>query len=220
MARITRRRRRGLPVISRAVTFGPALGLPAWAWADLGEPLRWAGLGAMTVTGLLAWPALALTVLLTVPETAAGFLVPRTWRIRYRRAHGPRESQRSSYISKRLRRVVLAADRNRCGACRCRPGDWRTSPSGNQVYITHLDVDHYRPWIGGGLTVFSNCGALCPPCNQAKSCYWRDRDGYEHYNRERRSERALAEARWVMSRLRRHRYDPLRLVRAAWALGA
>jgi HNH endonuclease len=212
------RRRRRVPVraVGHSVTFGPALALPAWGWADLGEPFRWPGLGVMTAAGLIAWPLLVLTVLFFIPA----LLVPRSWRQAHRNrliARGiPREQQRSSYISKRLERVCLFADRYRCGACRARPGDMHWTG----VIVRHLEVDHFRPWILGGPTTVGNCGVLCDPCNGIKSCYWEDPDGYEHYNRQLRSPQRLADARWVVRRLRRHRLNPLRWTRAAWALAA
>jgi 5-methylcytosine-specific restriction endonuclease McrA len=196
-----------LHAVSRTATFGPALGLPAWGWMSLGQPLHWAGLGVLTAVALVIWPALAMTVLALNSSVLAGSLVPRRVRARYRerqRERGiPRERQRSSYISKRLRRVTYFADRYRCAGCGERG--------------VRLQVDHVVAWAAGGLTVLWNTMSLCEPCNGIKSNYNRDRDGYEHYHGSRRD---IYRARAILARERRHRYNPLRWTRAAWALGS
>jgi hypothetical protein len=195
--------------VSHVVTFGPALALPLWGWHDLHEPFRWAGLGAMAAAGLFVIPALLLAGLYFLPALLRAGCVPRDWRKRYRKRR-PREEQRSARISAGLRRVVLAADRNRCVSCRARL----------MVHADHLEVDHTMPWSLGGLTTLFNCRALCKPCNLTKSNYWR----------YRRSGRAVyvpwdgwaneKQAEVILAAERRSQWNPLRLLRAAWALGA
>jgi 5-methylcytosine-specific restriction endonuclease McrA len=196
-----------LAPVSRSLTFVPGLVAAIGGWAYLGQPLHLAGLGAMAFAGLVIWPSLVVAVLLLGPAALAGLLVPPSIRGRYRRdlirRGTPRDAQRSSYISKRLRRVVTAADRRRCSACKQRYG------------VMH--VDHCRPWIAGGRTVLSNLFLLCEHCNLVKSNYNKDRDGYEHYHGDRTN---IAEARWILRRERIHRWNPLRWTRAAWALAS
>ena len=80
-----------------------------------------------------------------------------------------------------------------------------------------LQVDHIVPWSFGGLTVLWNTGTLCRDCNLLKLAYWKDRDGYEHNPRGSRANIPLARA--IVRKERRHRWNPLRWTRAAWALG-
>jgi len=199
-----------LHAVSRTVTFAPGLGLAAWGWASLGAPSRGAGVtaaAAMACLALVAWPSLAVMTVCLQSSVLAGALVPRRVRAAYRRrltGRGvPRERQRSSYISRRLRRVTYAADRHRCAGCGARR--------------VRMEVDHVIPWAAGGLTVLWNTMTLCVPCNGIKSNYSKDRDGYEHYHGNRRD---IYRARIILSREKRHRFNPLRWPRAAWALGA
>jgi len=218
MTALARRRYRKYS-LSRAVTFGPGLALPLWGWVYLREPFRWAGLGVMAAAGLIAVPPVIVITLFFVPALVIGGVFPRRWRVRYRQrqidAGRPRESQRSSYISASLRRVVLAADRYRCVACKARLG----------VHVAWLEIDHMISWRGGGRTTFFNCSALCQPCNGIKSNYSVDRDGYIHYHGYRGLRAgqplppAVLQAAEILRRERRHRWNPLRLFRAAWALG-
>ena len=84
--------------------------------------------------------------------------------------------------------------------------------------MDHLEIDHTMPWSLGGLTTLFNCMALCPVCNKIKSNYWRYKSG----NRVYVPFKGWANEREAAAILRaelRHRWNPLRLVRAAWALG-
>lgn len=199
-------RRRSRLAVSRVFTFGPALSVPAWGWITLHEPLHLIGLGIMAVLGVMIIPAVIVLVIFLVPHRGAA-LVPRGWRKRYRnhlKNRGiPREQQRSACIPVFLRRVTFAADRYRCTYCRKRY---------DQRY---LQVDHYCPWSQGGPTTAWNVMTLCAGCNRVKSNYWpggfyRPFDGAGNIG--------LAAA--ILAAERRHRYNPLRLTRAAWALGA
>jgi 5-methylcytosine-specific restriction endonuclease McrA len=197
-----------LQTVSRTVTFLPGLGLAAYGWYALGQPLALAGLGVLFAVALITWPALVLAaVCFANPSVLAGMLVTRRRRSRYRQhliERGvPREAQRSSRISKRLRQVTFAADRHRCAGCGARH--------------VRLEWDHIIPWAGGGLTVLWNGAALCTPCNGIKSNYSRDKDGYEHYAGSRRD---IYQARKILARERRRRLNPLRFPRAAWALAS
>lgn len=191
--------RRNRQAVSRAVTFGPGLALPAGSWDGLGRPGHLAGLALLALPGLVIIPAAIVLGLFLVPRSGAA-LVPRSWRRRYRHARGPREYQRSARISPFLRRVIFAADRHRCVYCK----SWRD-----------LQADHYLPWSQGGLTTVWNMMTLCRDCNLVKSNYWhgvfyRPSDGYDDIGR----------AAAILACERRHRYNPLRLARAAWALGS
>jgi hypothetical protein len=198
--------------VSRAVTFGPALAAAAGGWAYLGQPLHWAGLAAMMLAGLLVIPSLVVMALFFVPAALRG-AVPADWRKRHRQrlmAQGiPRGAQRSSYISKRLKHVTFAADRHRCVACGSRLRS-----------VDHMEWDHVKPWSLGGLTTLSNGMTLCPACNKIKSNYWRFRgSGHRVYVPFEGWANEAAAAEILAAELR-HRWNPLRLTRAAWALAA
>lgn len=200
------RRRRPREAVSQVVTFGPAVALPAWGWTRLQEPLHLIGLGVMLVTGIALIPAVIVLVIFLAPRSGPA-LVPRKWRKRYRKRlidRGiTRSQQRSSRPSDFLRRVVFAADRNRCAYCR------------RHVHGPDRQVDHYLPWSQGGLTTVWNTMTLCRACNLTKSNYWR---GVFYRPVEGYDDIGLAAA--ILAAERRHRYNPLRLTRAAWALGA
>jgi 5-methylcytosine-specific restriction endonuclease McrA len=222
--------------VSRAAVFGPALAAPLGGWLYLREPpdVTWphaawwhlAGLAVFILAGLMTWPLLVLSVLFLAPEAVRGGLFPRRFRARYRQKHGRQYIGRdgrvheadSSKISARLRRIVFFADRYRCSACKARAGDWRRDPDGREVRVTHMEIDHFIPWIGGGSTSLQNCFTLCNVCNNVKSCYQKAHDGYEYYNRARRSAKNLAQARWITHRERIHRFNLSRWLRAAWAI--
>ena len=188
--------------VSRLITFGPAVVLPAWGWLRLHQPGSFAGLAVAAVLGLAVIPAAIVLVIFLIPHSGAA-LVPRSWRKRYRRNHGPRETQRSSRIPDLLRRVTFAADRHKCAYCRKR------------FSVHELQVDHYVPWSQGGLTTPWNTLTLCAPDNRVKSnfypgVFYRPWPGSDN-------ERM---AREIFRAERRARLNPLRLTRAAWALGA
>lgn len=189
--------------VSRLLTFGPAIALPLWGWEDLGQPLHWAGLAGMVLAALLIIPMTLLVILFFLPAALRGGLVPRQWRINYRARHG-REGARSAYISKRLRAIVFAADRHRCVVCKS---------------TLVLNADHVRPWQPGGLTTLFNLMTLCRTCNLVKLNYWRERSGYVWYRPDMRTPERLAQAAAILRVERRKRWRPLRLLRAAWALG-
>lgn len=199
----SRRRRSPRGAVSRAVTFGPAIAVPAWGWEQLGKIGHGAGLAVMMALGLVIIPAVIVLAIFLVPHGGPA-LMPRKWRKRYRHWRGPREAQRSARISEFLRRVTYAADRNRCVYCHRGP-----DPG------IPLQVDHYLPWSQGGLTTPWNTMSLCRDCNLTKSNYWR---GVFYRPVEGHENVGLAAA--ILAAERRHRYNPLRLTRAAWALGA
>ena len=60
-----------------------------------------------------------------------------------------------------------------------------------------------------------NLVTLCRACNVTKSNYW---PGVHYQPLEGSDNLALAIA--ILAAERRHRFNPLRLTRAAWALGA
>jgi HNH endonuclease len=127
---------------------------------------------------------------------APGALVPACWRAWWRRGHPGRP-----HIPDWLRRAVYAADRRRC--CYC-------------GYAGSLQLDHGRPWSFGGRTSFWNLFTLCNRCNLVKSNYW-DEQGKSWY-RPFRGYSDIEGAAAILAFERRHRWSPLRLVRAAMAL--
>lgn len=142
-----------------------------------------------------------------------GLLVARRTRQRWRSGMWLAEPQRSRWRRKRrghsgrvrktMRRRVLAADGQRCVACR------RTA--GQSGYP--LQVDHGIPWIMGGLTWYPNLFTLCKPCNGTKGIYWVARDGWTYYHATwGRSD--LAAARAIRAAEVRARRSPLRLARS------
>jgi 5-methylcytosine-specific restriction endonuclease McrA len=148
-----------------------------------------------------AWPFVFIAVVFFLPACVKA-AVPRRWRVWYRRRHG-REGAKSSYIPRRTRRTVYAMDRYRCVFCN----------SGIKI-----QADHIRPWRAGGLVTLWNLAVLCQQCNLVKSNYY-DKPGFEMYRAwDNHDDRAKAAA--IIARERRHRYSPLRWLRAAWALGA
>lgn len=198
-----RRRRYRNYHLGRGATFGPGLVAPLLGWADLGQPLHWAGLLVMVTAGILVIPSLVVFVLFCLPAMLRGGLVP-SWRISHRKRHG-RAACKSAYISTSLRRVVMAADRGRCLYCGS-----AFSPQ----------VDHYRPWQPGGLTTLFNLSVLCAYHNGIKLNYWRQRSGYIWYRPDARTPERLEQAAEIARYIRWRRWSPLRLLRAAWALGA
>jgi hypothetical protein len=179
----------------------PALAGGGW-WQDLHHPAGYAGLCALLLLVLAAWPLFLLAVVFGPPALVRG-CVPRDWRRRYRGRHG-RQGARSSYIPRWLRRRVLAADRHRCVARRLHRPDQAGLP---------LHVDHFMPWRLGGLTSLFNLFVLCEDCNLAKSVYWRYRSGnvvLGHCDPYLAPQIAACE--------RRARRNPLRWIRAAWAV--
>lgn len=200
--------------VSWLITFLPALVLPLWGWTRLHELYRYEGLGVMELAGLLTVPVAVLALLYFLPAFVRAGCCPRDWRKRHRQrltARGiPRSAQRSSYISDGLRRVVFFADRYRCVACRARLHD----PG-----VPHLEWDHTMPWSLGGLTTLFNGMTLCPDCNRIKSNYWRyRRSGHAVYVPfSGWVNEAAAEA--ILAAELRHRWNVIRLLRAAFALG-
>jgi len=143
----------------------------------------------------------AMTLAFAALITSPVWLPPRRCRVWYR-ARYTRESQRSARIGARLRRRVLAADRHRCVSCHRRD---------------ELQIEHVMPWSLGGLSWWWNLVTLCGDCNRVKSNYWRFRDGYVVY-RAFEGYGVPGRAAAILARERRARRNPLRWLRAAWAI--
>jgi 5-methylcytosine-specific restriction endonuclease McrA len=218
MATATRRTYRGY-YASRVLFFAPAIGLPAYGWEYLGRPLAvagaaWAsaaGLAAMVLAGLLVIPGLFVTLVCSAPDLPKQ-CVPRSWRASYRNRtdrHGYKKRSRaqqkaSLYITDRLHRLVLAADRYRCVGCGARGA---------------TDVDHRIPWAWGGLTILQNLFTLCDHCNRKiKVDYWEDARGRAHWGSHFNTAHR-AQAHLIFRRESRRRWSPARMLRIAWALG-
>jgi len=173
-------------------------GLPAATvftlWLADNDPFGPSGLLAFLGLALLLsvfWPV-ALIMLVQAP----GSLVPNSWRIWWRGGDPGRP-----HIPNWLRRAVYAADGRRC--CYC-------------GYAGSLQLDHVRPWSRGGRSSLWNLMTLCEPCNLVKSNYWQDR-GYRWY-RPFAGHDSIRTAAAILAFERRHRWSPIRLIRAAMAL--
>ena len=178
-----------------------------------------------------AWLAVAVVVvLLTAGQALSGpwgllpYLVPREWRARFRGRRRwiivggqvRRGRQRSARVSKRLERIVMAADRERCVYCRRRAGDWDSAKRRR----VRLAVDHMVPWRLGGITCAWNCAVLCSEHNGVKAAYFRRPDGSVYYRPGVWRTRDRAEAARILGAERAARWSPLRLGRALLALAA
>lgn len=176
-----------------------AVALPSAAvigWASQGEPLQWAGLMGLAIPGLIA--GLVLPGVLASLAALPLLLIPGKARIWWRRDR-PRPS-----IPARLRRAVYAADGHACCWCGATEG---------------LQLDHVRPWSLGGLSALWNMVTLCGMCNKTKSNYWVARDGYVFYKPWAGHGNRLVAADILAYELR-HRWSPLRWIRAGWSLGS
>jgi 5-methylcytosine-specific restriction endonuclease McrA len=186
----------------RLVMFAPGPLLGAAGWVKLGQP-EWDGrpvlLGVLVVAGFLLWPPVILAVmaLLTVPH----LVTPRKWRMIYRHAHG-RAGARSAYIPAHLRKATLFADQKHCLSCKS---------------ATSLQIDHILPWAAGGRTWFWNLAVLCGRCNRIKSNYWHKTP---HLYRPFPGADNPAKAAAIERKERWHRWNPVRMARAAWGLAA
>jgi hypothetical protein len=191
--------RRGRRRHVRVLVYAPAFTLGIYAWAALHEPAHWAGLGLAEIIALVAWPLVVLGLLM-LPALAAAMMIPRRWRIAHRILDKTRPA-----TPRWLRRVIFSADMYRCVACHRGAGQ------------IALQLDHYRPWAGGGPSSMANLMTLCAGCNRVKSDYWRDDDGYVHYHPFHNARNEVM-ARAILAAERRARRNPLRWLRMAWAL--
>ena len=156
----------------------------------------------MVLAGLAVIPGLFVTLVCFAPDLPKQ-AVPRHWRARYRAWYG-REGAKSSHITDRTRRLVYIADQFRCVGCGA---------------LGARDVDHRIPWAWGGLTILWNLFTLCERCNRViKVDYWEDIHGRAHWGRHF-SKAHRAEAHLIFRRESLRRWNPLRMLRIAWALG-
>jgi 5-methylcytosine-specific restriction endonuclease McrA len=132
------------------------------------------------------------TPVLLARAASPAVLVPRHWRMSYRRDR-PRPSIRTQ-----TRRRVMRADRRRCVYCGSRD---------------QLQLDHIIPWSFGGLTCVWNLMVLCGTCNRVKSNYWKSPHGKVYYRAWKNSGNAGLAGQILACELR-HRYSPLRWLRA------
>jgi 5-methylcytosine-specific restriction endonuclease McrA len=236
----------------RWVIFGPALPAALIGWRELGEPFHrgdgmpvsaaWSaaligqfprpGLLVFVFLGLLLVPVLMLA-LITAPGALLHAMIPKDWRRRWRkhdwRTGFRRPMKHPGPPGALMQRMVRAADRNRCVHCDATAEQVKEAArlmaltaGRRQLYQSSLQLDHYFPWILGGLMTFWNFYLLCPACNIAKSCYWRYREsGNEVYSRHA-DPRNITTARAILASEQRLRRNPvrnlLRCWRAAWAL--
>jgi len=202
----------------RGVIFGPAVVAGPAAWSSLGEPLRGAGLLTLLILSLLLVPVLMLG-LVTAPGTLLHAMVPKDWRRRWRK-----HKKHPGPPGVLLQRMVRAADRNRCVHCGATAAAVKAQAvikaqaAGRRTLSqSSLQLDHYFPWVLGGLMNFWNFFLLCPACNTAKSSYWKYREsGNEVYSRHA-DPRNIVRARAILASENRARWSLLRCWRAAWA---
>jgi hypothetical protein len=191
---MARGRHRARRQVSR---WGLPSGLTLLLWLADNDPLGATGLLGFLGLGValsVLWPV-ALILALQAP----GALVPNRARIWWRGGDPGRP-----HVPDWLRRAVYAADGRRC----CLP--WCETRAGS------LELDHLRPWSLGGRTSFWNMMTLCKAHNLVKSNYWSE-DGFSVY-RPWRGYSNRHEAARILAFERRHRWSPLRLIRAAMAL--
>jgi hypothetical protein len=215
------RRRYRKYALSRSATFGPGLLAPLAGWLYLGEPLRWAGLAALVLAGLLVVPVAVVWVLFCLPAIVIGGPF-REWRIQHRKHHD-RAQCKSAVITAGLRRVTFAMDRYRCLYCGITAAELAALPprvgKDGKTRPRCLHPDHRKPWKIGGRTTLFNMGLLCDEHNEIKCNYWRERNGYVWYRYRDNPELTALAAEITRVVIYRSR-NPLRLWRAAWALGA
>lgn len=169
-------------------------GVVLFAWLADDTPGGIAAFAACFGLGLFL--GLFYPVLLILALQAPGSLVPPRWRMWWR---GGEETR--PHVPQWLRRAVLAADGRRC--CYC---GWAGT----------LQLDHVRPWSLGGRTSLWNMMTLCQRCNLVKSNYWAEKG--RRWYRPWVGHSDIMQAAAILEFERRHRWNPLRLVRAAMAL--
>lgn len=167
------------------------------AWLAENTPAGLFGFIGFILLGAAVSLFYPLAVLLAVE--APGSLVPWQWRAWYRRGQEHRPA-----VSKRLRRVVYAADRHAC----CLP--WCRSSA-------DLQVEHIRPWCLGGRNSLWNFCTLCGYHNRIKSDYWEFSSGRRNYHPFHGGGNWREAAR-ILAFEKRHRWSIARFVRAAIAL--
>lgn len=187
----------------------PVTGLGGWIY--LGEPLHWAGMTA--VLCLCGAIAVVLPALVISARGVPLILIPVGVRKWYRqRAKDARGDDYRPHIPMYLQRAIKAADRNRCAYC-------KTPYAGPRS----LQLDHFRPFSQGGLTVFWNMLTLCARCNRIKCDYWVSRKqrryGYYTYNPFAGAGNAALAAQ-ILAFERWHRFSPGRWIRAGLSLAA
>lgn len=182
----------------RYLPAGLAGPLITWLWS--GQPYSWGPLLVVWAFAIITWPLLWLASVAGVPAVVAACW-PREWRMRWRKTHD------RPAIPAWIRRATEAADRHRCLFC------WHLGT----VNPVALQWDHIRPWSCGGLTSVFNGATLCRQHNAIKSNYWPWPDGRVTY-RYRADPDRMAIAAAILAVERRARYNPLRWLRAAWAI--
>lgn len=191
--------------LSRVAMFVPGVLAAAAGWQYLNEPMGGEGLVSLALAGLITWPLAVIGAVFGIPAGLKG-MWPRSWRRRWR--HRPewmlnygRKYAKSARMPDWFRKIVLFADRYRCSAC------------GWQVLGRTAHVDHFLPWSLGGCTTLLNCFTLCETCNLAKGNAWIFRGKFWAGS-------GGPMAKNVLLAERRHRYNLIRWLRAAWAIGA
>jgi hypothetical protein len=176
-----------------------------WFWV-LHERGGMDSLDACAAGVVIGWPLLAM-VFWSLPSLLIGLFTTPRQRAARRKRRKDAGYARSAPIRSWVRRAAFRADRYRCVYCHEKFRGGRG-----------LEADHGRPYASGGFSWIFNIFALCKYHNDVKSNYWVDReDGYVHYRPYGvPGDPVLAAA--ILAAERRHRWNPLRWLRAAWAL--
>jgi HNH endonuclease len=158
------------------------------------------------VVFVIGWPLLAM-LLWSGPSLLVALFTSPQQRARRRKRLKDAGHARSAPIRAWVRRAAFRADRYRCVYCHEK---FRRGKG--------LEADHYWPYASGGRSDIFNLFALCKYHNDVKSNYWVDAwDGFVHYKPYMvQGDVELAKA--ILAAERRHRLNPFRWLRAAWAL--
>jgi hypothetical protein len=161
---------------------------------------------ALQLVFLIGWPLLALLWWSGPSLLVALFTSPQQRAARRKRLKDAGYA-RSAPIRSWVRRAAFRADRYRCVYCHVK---FRGGKG--------LEADHYRPYACGGRSDIFNLFALCKYHNDVKGYYWvSERTGAVSYKPYMVAP-DLVMAAAIMRAEYWHARNPLRWLRAAWAL--
>lgn len=180
-------------------------GAAVWYWV-LNEHGGRDALFALQLVFLIGWPLLALLWWSGPSLLVALFTSPDQRATRRKRLKDAGHA-RSAPIRAWVRRAAFRADRYRCVYCHVK---FRRGIG--------LEADHYRPYACGGRSDIFNIFALCKYHNDVKGYYWvSERTGRVSYKPYMvQGDPVMAAA--IMRAEYWHARNPLRWLRAAWAL--
>jgi hypothetical protein len=163
-------------------------------------------LGLCIAVFVIGWPLLAM-VFWSGPSLLVALFTSPDQRASRRKRRKDAGFARSAPIRAWVRRAAFRADRYRCVYC--------------HVKFRHgkgLEADHYRPYACGGRSDIFNIFALCKYHNDVKGYYWvSERTGIVSYKPYMVAPDPVMAAA-IMRAEYWHARNPLRWLRAAWAL--